>query len=89
MSLEEALNEMASLSATRRINEENEKQMIIASLTSMKNSIEYDIQIGYQLESELNKELGQITAKTECITFATDFGDSKNGSSSVHRNQEL
>lgn len=43
----------------------------------MKNSIEYDIQIGYQLESELNKELGQITAKTECITFATDFGDSK------------
>ena len=52
------------------------KQAIIDSLISMKNSIEYDIQVGYQLESELNKELGQITAKTESITFDTDFGDS-------------
>ena len=52
------------------------KQAIIDSLTSMKNSIEYDIQVGYQLESELNKELGAITAKTETITFDTDFGDS-------------
>lgn len=42
----------------------------------MKNSIEYDIQVGYQLEGELNKELGEITAKTETITFDTDFGDS-------------
>ena len=52
------------------------KQAIIDSLTSMKNSIEYDIQVGYQLESDLNKELAQITAKTETITFETDFGDS-------------
>ena len=58
------------------INAGHGKQAIIDSLTSMKNSIEYDIQVGYQLESELNKELGQITAKTETITFDTDFGDS-------------
>lgn len=54
----------------------NGKQAIIDSLTSMKNSIEYDIQVGYKLESDLNKELGQITAKTESITFETEFGNS-------------
>ena len=58
------------------INAGKGKQAIIDSLTSMKNSIEYDIQVGYQLEGELNKELGEITAKTETITFDTDFGDS-------------
>ena len=58
------------------INAGKGKQAIIDSLTSMKNSIEYDIQVGYQLEGELNKELGEITAKTETITFDTDFGNS-------------
>ena len=58
------------------INAGKGKQAIIDSLTSMKNSIEYDIQVGYQLKGELNKELGEITAKTETITFDTDFGDS-------------
>lgn len=52
------------------------KQAIIDSLTSMKRALEYDEEIGKQLESELNKELAQITAKTESITFETDFGDS-------------
>lgn len=54
----------------------NGKQAIIDSLTSMKNSIEYDIQVGYKLESDLNKELGQITSKSETITFDTSFGNS-------------
>lgn len=58
------------------INAGKGKQAIIDSLTSMKNSIEYDIQVGYQLEGELNKGLGEITAKTETITFDTNFGDS-------------
>ena len=51
------------------------KQAIIDSLVSMKNALEYDRAVGEQLETELNKELGQITAKTETITFDTEFGD--------------
>lgn len=52
------------------------KQAIIDSLTSMKNSIEYDVNVGYKLESDLNKELKDITSKSESITFDTKFGDS-------------
>ena len=54
------------------------KQAIIDSLTSMKNALEYDYQVGQQLESDLNSELNEIIPKTEGITFETTFGNAEN-----------
>ena len=67
---------MSAVGSRIGIDAGNGKQAIIDSLTSMKNALEYDKEIGEQLESELNKELGGIIAKTEEITFDTTFGNS-------------
>lgn len=69
---------MASVSNRIGIDAGKGKQAIIDSLTSMKNALEYDYQIGQQLESDLNSELNEIIPKTEEITFETTFGNAEN-----------